>query len=37
MLTAIKLLHTVIWAILAGSIVVLPLQVCCADSAGLRS
>jgi hypothetical protein len=25
MLTAIKLLHTVIWAILAGSIVVLPL------------
>jgi hypothetical protein len=25
MLTAIKLLHTVVWAILAGSIVVLPL------------
>ncbi len=26
MLTAIKLLHTVVWAILAGSIVVLPLM-----------
>lgn len=25
MLTAIKLLHTVIWAVLAGSIVVLPM------------
>lgn len=33
---AIKLLHTLIWAFLAASILALPSSVCCVDFAGLR-